>query len=829
MRKHINIRAGFDLAGFSTSAQNLEREFKKTARKMTDIGRQMSMAFTAPFAALSGLSMVNFDKQAKAVAQVEAGIKSTGGSAGFTSKQLQDMATELQKMSLFGDEDILKDVTAQLLTFTNIAGSQFAKTQQAALDLATRLDGDLKSASIMLGKALNDPVANLSALSRAGIQFSEEQKKMVKALMDTGKAAEAQDLILTELEKQYGGSAAAAAAVGSGPLQQLKNMLMDTTEAFGKVIFDGISPMIEKGKKLVDFINNLSDEKKKLILQIGAVVAAIGPVLISFGLFAKLGGMVAASLGAILSPIGLVIIAIGALTLAVVNNWDTVKKWAQDISNYFIDIYNNSLIFRAGIEGLALVFKTLWNVGKAVVVALKDIFVMNFKIVGQVLKNLAKMIKGVLTLDFSTIKEGFKGLFADTERVSKAGIDKLNKVTKDAFSNIGNDIGDAFQKTLNGKIENVNFDKVKEKAKDVKLGVTVIQEEEDKGETEDKVIGTKTVQSQLAEIVFAGQKRLKDIRDQFALSQVKDDQMRARMSLEFAQENAMNELDFEIKQLEKKKVLSEDEKAQLKFLQAEKIELLKLHNQEIENLNAEQGINSLEAKEQALQRENDLQKLYNLQGFTDKKTFDEQENAREIKHLEDLLALRKEYGENVLDLEIQLAQKRADIQNKANEETARKAKETTEQVNNLITQTIAQMASKAASHISEMFEQAFSSGGEDTKKFGEGFLNILGGFMVQFGEAMFAIGVAQALVNAGLKSMNPGLAMAGGVALIAAGAALSSLSKSGLQGEVAAPSGGSGGAGSSIGNFDNEPIVLETRIEGDQLILVQSRSSSFRR
>ena len=87
------------------------------------------------------------------------------------------MATNLQNKTLFGDEVILKDATAQLLTFTNITGENFGRTQEAALDLATRLDGDLKSASIQLGKALNDPVANLSALSRSGIQFSEDQKK----------------------------------------------------------------------------------------------------------------------------------------------------------------------------------------------------------------------------------------------------------------------------------------------------------------------------------------------------------------------------------------------------------------------------------------------------------------------------------------------------------------------------------------------------------------------------------------------------------------------------------------------------------------------------
>ena len=241
-RKQINIRAGFDLAAFSTSSQNLSRELTKVGKQMKSVGKSMSTYLTAPIAGLAALSVINFDKQAKSVAQVEAGLKSTGGSVGFVSKELQKMAGDLQKNTLFGDEEILQGVTAQLLTFTNITGVQFEKTQKAALDLATRLDGDLKGASIMLGKALNDPVANLSALSRAGIQFSTEQKALVKSLVEGGKAAEAQDLILAELEKQYGGSAEAAAAAGSGPFKQMSMALGDLSEGFGEIISEYLAP-----------------------------------------------------------------------------------------------------------------------------------------------------------------------------------------------------------------------------------------------------------------------------------------------------------------------------------------------------------------------------------------------------------------------------------------------------------------------------------------------------------------------------------------------------------------------------------------------------------
>ena len=223
-----------------------------------------------------------FRQQEKAIAQVEAGLKATGNTAGFTSQEFQKMAANLQKTTLFGDEQILQDATAQLLTFTNISGEQFERTQKAALDLATRLDGDLKSASIQLGKALNDPVANLSALSRSGIQFSKEQKEVIKTLAESGRLAEAQSVILDELNKQYGGSAEAAAEADGG-MTQLSNAIGDAKEKFGEIILEGLRPTI---KSLKEFFENLSEEDIRAFVQtLGNILTVLGKLIKGFIVF----------------------------------------------------------------------------------------------------------------------------------------------------------------------------------------------------------------------------------------------------------------------------------------------------------------------------------------------------------------------------------------------------------------------------------------------------------------------------------------------------------------------------------------------------------------
>jgi hypothetical protein len=317
----LNFKFGADLKGFDRAMKKAQKNLKRFGKNIERTGKNLTTGLTLPIAALGAASIKAFDEQQKAIAQVEAGLKSTAGAVGITSEELQKMAADLQKTSLFGDEDILKNVTAQLLTFTNIAQEQFEKTQVVAMDLATRVfDGNLKSASLMLGKALNDPVANLSALSRAGIQFSEEQKILIKSLAETGRMAEAQNVILAELERQYGGSAKAAREAGTGPIEVLTNQLSDLSEQIGERLVPHVQKFVGWVTKLAKKFDGLSESQKDNIVKWGLVVAAIGPALIIFGKIAlgisSLITLFATLRTAVLATSG----AFKALTLAMVKN-----------------------------------------------------------------------------------------------------------------------------------------------------------------------------------------------------------------------------------------------------------------------------------------------------------------------------------------------------------------------------------------------------------------------------------------------------------------------------------------------------------------------------
>jgi hypothetical protein len=359
----VNARISADIKDFRKKMQTAHRHMRAVGRAFKDAGKAMTVGFTAPFVAASAIAVKNWDAQAKAIAQVEAGIRATGAAAGFTSKELQAMASGLQENSLFGDEDILKNVTAQLLTFTQIAGEQFGMAQQAALDLATRMDGDLKGATIQIAKALNDPIANLSAMSRSGIQFTAVQKDMIKSLWEAGDAAAAQNIILEELQNQFGGSAKAASEAGLGPFKQLTNLIGDMLEPFGKLITNFMRPFIGIAQKVVKWVDSWSQKTRAIVLAIGGLLAVLGPVTWAIGgiltmLPALTTAFVALKSAALLvaGPVGLITAAILALGAGFLYVKENAAALAERLPNFFTHIKNGAITM---VQNILRMAKTL--------------------------------------------------------------------------------------------------------------------------------------------------------------------------------------------------------------------------------------------------------------------------------------------------------------------------------------------------------------------------------------------------------------------------------------------------------------------------------------
>lgn len=221
-----------DLAALDKEAAKSQKQADKLAAGWKNTGKAIGVSIAAGVG-LAGLAMKKYFSNTveaeRVQAQLAARIKSTGMAARLSLGDLNKMAQALQFKTSFDDESI-GEVQSLLLTFTKIGRETFPTATAAVLDLSTAMGTDLNSAALQVGKALNDPVKGITALSRAGIQFSADQRKLIKDLVKVGDTAGAQTLILRELEKQMGGSAVAARQTLGGALKALENSFNNLLE-----------------------------------------------------------------------------------------------------------------------------------------------------------------------------------------------------------------------------------------------------------------------------------------------------------------------------------------------------------------------------------------------------------------------------------------------------------------------------------------------------------------------------------------------------------------------------------------------------------------------
>lgn len=174
-------------------------------------------------------------EQIKQENKLEAVLNATGHAAGFSADELKKHAASLQTVTNFGDETTI-GAQAVLASFREIRGDIFKEATVAIQDMSAVLGTDLQGAAIQVGKSLNDPTKGITALSRAGVAFTAQQKEQIKTMQAAGDIVGAQRIILAELKGEFGGAAAAIA----DPITQMKNNLGD----FGEVIGTAVLPVV---------------------------------------------------------------------------------------------------------------------------------------------------------------------------------------------------------------------------------------------------------------------------------------------------------------------------------------------------------------------------------------------------------------------------------------------------------------------------------------------------------------------------------------------------------------------------------------------------------
>jgi len=297
------------LTNVNTAAIKLNRTVdattKKTATATANIQR-FGISFRSvigPVVAITGAATL-FNRSLSKFAKREADVKVLTNQLirlGATSQQIEKLkkaADELGDATLFSQDDFIQSFSV-LSSFSAIAVSSFTEVSEAAADIAQVMGTDVKSATVQLAKALEDPTRGLTALSRSGITFDPVQTKMIKNLVKSNKSLEAQALILDIVRGQYDKSARAAGTGFAGAVDLLAENTDDLTEALGKGLEPAAAAVTNGLASLLKVVSQIPTPIGQTALAIGGATAAVYALKTATDLLiaSKLGAFLTTQIG----------------------------------------------------------------------------------------------------------------------------------------------------------------------------------------------------------------------------------------------------------------------------------------------------------------------------------------------------------------------------------------------------------------------------------------------------------------------------------------------------------------------------------------------------
>ena len=323
-------------------------QMKEVGGKITDTGKDLSMKLTAPIVAL-GTVGINYNAQME---QYRTMFTTLTGSAEEADRVIQQLQADAQK-SPFDSASLIQ--ANQYLISAGVSADE-ARTMINSL-------GDAVSATGGGSAELERMAQNLQQIKNVGKASSQDIKQFANAGINiygllaesTGKSIEQvkeMDVTYEELTKafqmasseggKYYGAMEAQGQTLNGSLSATKESIQMLLGSIMESAMPVIVQVLQKVQEVINYLMNLDDGTKRIILIVGGLIAVLGPALMIIGTIISTIGTLITWIGALFSPIGLIVGAIAgviAIGVALYKNWDVIKQKGSEllssISNTF--------------------------------------------------------------------------------------------------------------------------------------------------------------------------------------------------------------------------------------------------------------------------------------------------------------------------------------------------------------------------------------------------------------------------------------------------------------------------------------------------------------
>ncbi len=386
-------------------------------------------------------------------------LRAFGLDASETQRVTDVMASSFSSSAL--DMSLFKDSMKFVAPVAKAAGLSLEETSAMLAALANNgIKGSQAGTALRriiqeLGTGSGTVSEKIAALNESGLNltssFDEVGRSASSALLVLGNSIGDVGTLTSQFEGAEGAAGSMAATMDSGAVGGIKAMqsaIEGAQIAIGKSLAPTITKIVDKIAELAQRFSALDQGTKDMIITIAAVAAAIGPLMV---ILPTLISGIGTALGALFTPVGAIIAIVAALAAAFFYFFDDIKQPMVDFINFFINLYNESTLFRGIVQKVITDFKNMFAVGKFIFNALVSIVSTMVSRIGEQFSAAGELITGIFTFDLDKIQSGLARITDNTLNVYKEmGAGVLEEAGK-LGDEVAENYKEGIRKTLEGE------------------------------------------------------------------------------------------------------------------------------------------------------------------------------------------------------------------------------------------------------------------------------------------------------------------------------------------------------------------------------------------
>jgi len=262
----LNVVFGADLKDFQNGMAQAQRGLADFGKKMTAVGAGLTKTLTLPIVGFLGASTKAFTKQEDAERKLAAAIGATGGAVDSNMTRFKSFASEIQRLTVVGDETVLS--LLQIATAQGLSADSSERAAKNAIALQSAFGVNAESAIRMT-----------AALEQGDATMLRRYIPALKGVEDNAMAvAKAQEILTGAFS-----IAEAEANTFGGQVTQLKNAFGDFMEAIGSVVAEALTPFVNKAKQVLESLQGMDRELLKFRVGIAGIIAVLPIIMVAIG------------------------------------------------------------------------------------------------------------------------------------------------------------------------------------------------------------------------------------------------------------------------------------------------------------------------------------------------------------------------------------------------------------------------------------------------------------------------------------------------------------------------------------------------------------------